>query len=186
MIQSDSYRSSGFQSWPSIYRSCSGDCYTPPAGNLKVLHLRLPVTPGRMGLKRQRGELLRVAGEEDSAIFHVGFFSRMTVCTCFVLAAFVVGLQRAFSGCVTAHCNGWTLQAGKKSPCSLHIFISFCSCVHENTRWHRNWLMGNQLLILVSISPLVILQWKHSSNITYRHFLHHIYCAQDAMQSMNE
>lgn len=107
--QYDRYRSLGFQSWPCIYRSCLGDCYTPPpppAGNLKALDLRLPVTPGRLGLKRQHGDLLRVAGEEDSVFFHVGFFSRMTVRTCFVLAAFVAGLQRAVSGCVTAHCNG--------------------------------------------------------------------------------
>lgn len=152
----------------------------PPLGNLKALDPRLPVTPGRLGLKRQHGELLRVAGEEDSAFLHVGFFSGMTVRTGFVLAAFVAGLQRAVSGCVTAHCNGWTLQAGKKSPCSLHIFISFCSCVRENTRWQTSWLVGNQLLVSVSISPLVIIQRKHS-NITCRHFLHHIYWTQDAI-----
>lgn len=177
--QYDRYRSLGFQSWPCIYRSCLGDCYTPPpppAGNLKALDLRLPVTPGRLGLKRQHGDLLRVAGEEDSVFFHVGFFSRMTVRTCFVLAAFVAGLQRAVSGCVTAHCNGWTLQAGKKSPCSLHIFISFCSCVRENTRWQTSWLVGNQCLVSVLISPLVISQWKHS-NVTCRHVASsHILC----------
>lgn len=83
-----------------------GTVTPPPAGNLKALDLRLPVTPGRLGLKRQHGELLRVAGEEESAFFHMGFFSQMTVRTCFVLAAFVAGLQRAVSGCVTAHCNG--------------------------------------------------------------------------------
>lgn len=47
------------------------------------------MSPVRLGLKTQRGMLLRVAEEEDSAFFHVGVFSRVTVRTCFVLAAFV-------------------------------------------------------------------------------------------------
>lgn len=77
-----------------------------PLQVMKELNLGLQSDTWEAGVKTQHGGLLRVSGEENSALLHVVFFSRLTVRPCFVLAAFVTGLQRAVSGCVTADCNG--------------------------------------------------------------------------------
>lgn len=140
--------------------------------------------PRRLGLKHSMAPCWD-SPESGFLLFHVAFFSRLTVHTCFVLAAFVTGLQRAVSGCVTANCNGWTLQAARKNPCSLHILTSFSSHVCKNTCFQRGWLARNQLLVWRTDSLFyVILLISHNTQriLTAKTFQFR-YWAQDTVCS---
>lgn len=94
-------------------------------------------------------------------------------------------LQRAVSGCVTADSNGWTLQAEKKNPCSLNIFISFCSHVRVNTWLQTSRLVRNQLLLSILVL-LFLFSENNRGALSEDISVHRRYCAQDAVWSMNE